>query len=162
MSHISPAQVSSYLQIEEALVSNMGDITVDVLIELTEQLRITYSFFLIAATEGYIRMYYNNVRKRPASPIQKALKSIFSLKKNKAGLEDEILSTVRKLLKIQRLDTSRISNYVGLLKLRHWVAHGRYWDPNLERQEPSEYDPEDVYEVLNEMLVADFHIQTSK
>lgn len=159
---ITPSeQPVSAFAVDSSLIESLGEVTEEDLTELTYQLRITYSFYLIAATEGYIRLYYNNVRKRPNSHIQRALKKVFSLKKNRAGLEDEILGTVKELFKINNYITTRISDYVGLLKLRHWVAHGRYWDPNLERQDPSEYDPEDVYEVLNKMLVADFNIQTT-
>jgi hypothetical protein len=44
-----------------------------------------------------------------------------------------------------------VSEFKGALKLRHWLAHGRYWEPGLGR---SEYDPKDLFGICSELLNA--------
>ena len=41
------------------------------------------------------------------------------------------------------------SNFKDLLNFRHWVAHGRYWDPKLGKYY---YTPEESYEI-SEILI---------
>ena len=48
-----------------------------------------------------------------------------------------------------------IGQFRGILSLRDWLAHGRYWEPKLGRQ----YTPEDAFEVVEqlfEILPAEF------
>lgn len=42
-----------------------------------------------------------------------------------------------------------ISDFKGSVKLRHWLAHGRYWTPKLGRKT---YSPEDVYTICEGLL----------
>jgi len=41
--------------------------------------------------------------------------------------------------------------FKGALKLRHWLAHGRYWNPRLGRQQ---YTSGDVFDICNDLLRA--------
>ena len=43
-----------------------------------------------------------------------------------------------------------IGEFKGALKLRHWLAHGRYWTPMLGRT----YDPMDIYQVSSNLLTS--------
>jgi hypothetical protein len=44
-----------------------------------------------------------------------------------------------------------VSEFKGVLKLRHWLAHGRYWKPRLGR---ASYDILDVFEICRQLLQA--------
>jgi len=43
-----------------------------------------------------------------------------------------------------------VGEFKGVLGLRDWLVHGRYWKPKLGRA--GGYDPIDVYEICSEML----------
>jgi hypothetical protein len=43
-----------------------------------------------------------------------------------------------------------IGDFKGALNLRHWLAHGRYWNPKLGRT----YSPGDVYDISADLLQA--------
>jgi hypothetical protein len=64
------------------------------------------------------------------------------------SLEDDILG-----LWSQHHPTlkKRIGEFRGALKLRHWLAHGRYWIPKLGRK----YDFADVY-LLATIILGEF------
>jgi len=95
-----------------------------------EELNHLVCFDLISATEALLRVdYYDKISKKDKSPVGREFRVINKKKRNKVSLEDDIVTT----WKTATGDTS-FSNFLGLLKYRHWLAHGRYWQPKLGRQ----------------------------
>ena len=45
-----------------------------------------------------------------------------------------------------------VSAFKGVLNLRHWLAHGRYWKPKLGRV--GGYDAVNVFDICTELLQA--------
>jgi len=43
-----------------------------------------------------------------------------------------------------------VSAFRGVLKLRHWLAHGRHWHPKLGRG----YTPNDVFDISQALIYA--------
>jgi hypothetical protein len=46
---------------------------------------------------------------------------------------------------------SPAGDFKGALKLRNWLAHGRYWTPKLGRKS---YSPGDVFDICEQLLMA--------
>lgn len=106
------------------------------------ELNLTSSLSLLAAIEAVFRIDYlqrNSKKKKDALSV--ACRNIYKEKQTKASLEDDILNA-------WRLNTEGanqlISDLKGAFKYRHWLAHGRYWKPQMGR--PS-YDYEAIYEL---------------
>lgn len=66
-------------------------------------------------------------------------------------LEEDILDVWRVHGDDARIRRS-IAEFKGALRLRHWLAQGRYWRPKLGRA--SGYDVVDVFDICNELLKA--------
>ena len=64
---------------------------------------------------------------------------------------DDILNIWRDQGATARIKTA-VGEFKGALRLRHWLAHGRYWKPKLGR--PDGYDPVDVFDICKELLKA--------
>jgi uncharacterized protein (DUF4415 family) len=67
-------------------------------------------------------------------------------------LEEDILDTWREHGPRPREIKRAVEEFKGALNLRHWLAHGRYWKPQLGRT--GGYDPVDVFEICRELLQA--------
>ena len=85
---------------------------------------------IISATEAFLRVDYNKrIKERDKSPVGRDFRLLNRKKGNKISLEDDIIET----WKNNEGDKS-FSDFLGLLKYRHWLAHGRYWKPKLGRR----------------------------
>ena len=90
------------------------------------------SFFIIAAAEaGILVDFYRRVAMRgPKDSVTRAFRNIHSAqRKERVHLED-ILDTWAGEVPVAK---SEIRIFKGALKFRHWLAHGRYWDPKFGR-----------------------------
>jgi hypothetical protein len=85
---------------------------------------------LISATEAFLRVdYHERIIERDKSQIGKAFRSLNKTKGNKISLEEDIIETWK-----SNTGDKSFSDFLGLLKYRHWLAHGRYWTPKLGRE----------------------------
>jgi len=107
---------------------------------------------IMTAAEASIRLdYLNRLKRRLKDPVSKRFKEIqkklsHRKKADRPGLEEDILDTWA-----TRAPTAKtpVGDFKGALKLRHWLAHGRYWSPKLGRQE---YSPGDVFDISKSLL----------
>lgn len=106
------------------------------------------SLTLMAATEAALRMDFNS---RVARKLKDALSRTFRETKRRRGdkvrLDEDILtpwsahkSSIRRA----------VGDFRGALKLRDWLAHGRYWNAKLGRQ----YDSQDIFGLSEAVLCA--------
>ncbi len=105
---------------------------------------------LIAATEAALRVdFIVRVVERSKDAVSRRFRQL-SRRWPDIALEESILDVWR-----DTTDNAPIKNAVaefkGVLKLRHWLAHGRYWKPRLGREN---YDPIEVFAICDELLKA--------
>jgi len=110
------------------------------------------SFFLLAAIEALFRIdYLERCQKRLKDNISLELRKIYRAVGPKASFEKEILEA-------WKTTTSGSNGIIGDLRgafrFRHWLAHGRYWQPKLGRA----YDFFTV-QTLAQQVVSSFHLK---
>ena len=109
---------------------------------------------LMSAAEASLRLdYLSRVGKRLKDPVSRCFRAINKKLSQSMGpgairLEDDILDTWASQEPGTR---SWVSDFKAALKLRHWLAHGRYWNPKLGRQQ---YSPGDVFDISDNLLRA--------
>lgn len=120
------------------------------LLRRKSELSHTSCLSLLAALEAVFRIDYlqRNYNKKKDS-LSREFRAIYKKKSTKASLEDDILDAWKE----NTHGTSQlISDLKGAYKYRHWLAHGRYWQPKMGR---SNYDYESIYE-LTELILNSF------
>ncbi|KAF3982003.1 MAG: hypothetical protein HFP81_00555 [Methylococcales symbiont of Hymedesmia sp. n. MRB-2018] len=107
----------------------------------------TSSLSLLATLEAIFRIdYLQRNYNRKKDSLSRTLREIYQEKSIRASLEDDILDA----WKTNTHGTSQIiSDLKGAYKYRHWLAHGRYWEPKMGRQS---YDYDSVYELTETIL----------
>lgn len=103
---------------------------------------------LLASAEAAIRNdFIGRIKERRRDPVSRRFRTISRKHGEKIGLEQHILETWKDMMP----QTKRsIGDFLGALRLRHWLAHGRYWTPKLGRR----YSPIDVYDITIALLRA--------
>lgn len=94
---------------------------------------------LLAAIEASFRVDYlqrNYFKKR--DDLSRAFRALYKEKGERVSLSKDILQAW-----LDHFDVAPtlVGDIRAALKYRHWLAHGRYWDPKLGRQ----YDFETIY-----------------
>ena len=99
------------------------------------------SMSILSNVEAVFRIdYVIRIKKRLKDPISRKFRELFRNKGEKVGLESGILTIWReKYPEFKGI----ISDFIGALKYRHWLAHGRYWSPKLGRK----YDLSTIYTI---------------
>ena len=86
------------------------------------------AFNIISATEALLRIdFYKKVYQKRRSEVARAFREIHK-KGNEISLERDILDTWKSIVVECKND---VSDLMGLMRYRHWLAHGRYWKPKL-------------------------------
>jgi hypothetical protein len=110
-----------------------------------EELEKTSSLTLLSSLEAKFRMdYLERCYQKKKDKLSRDFRLLHKKKANRASLEEDILERWKKHYPEH---SYLISELIGALKYRHWLAHGRYWEPKLGRK----YDYYDVY-VLSEQI----------
>lgn len=87
---------------------------------------------ILASIEANFRIdYLNRAAKRLKDPLSQAYRDLYKQYETKASFEEHLLDLWK-----QHAPQSRaiVSELKGALKYRHWLAHGRYWKPQLGRR----------------------------
>ncbi len=117
-----------------------------------EELEHLVCFDLITSVEAMLKTDFNNrIKKKRKNCLvtEKFRKINRAKKKNKnkkinLSLEQDIISVWKEAL----TDNEPFSKFLGLLNYRHWLAHGRYWTPNIGQN----YDPEITYDISEKIF----------
>jgi hypothetical protein len=106
---------------------------------------------ILACTEAALQVDF---KERVSAKRKDGLSRRFRRASKKRGsrirLEEDILDVWR-----ENSDTRikrAVQGFKGALNLRHWLAHGRYWEPKLGRA--ARYDTAVVFEICGELLLA--------
>ena len=102
---------------------------------------------LIVATEAAIRLeYWSRVDKRYKDPVSKSLRKHYKRKHLNVRLEDLLNLWAAAKPSV----AGAVGDFKGALHLRHWLAHGRYWNETFAR----DYSPGDVFDVCFNLQAA--------
>ncbi|MCD4697666.1 MAG: hypothetical protein K8S16_15690 [Bacteroidales bacterium] len=101
-------------------------------------------FDLISSTEAILHSdYHKKVQvKRKNCNLTEKFRVIEKEKKERVSVEDDIIQVWKDVLITKK---SKFSRFIGLLKYRHWLAHGRHWTPNIGQ----DYSPDIAYEIAD-------------
>jgi hypothetical protein len=103
------------------------------------------SLDLITAVEGALREdFAERVRLRKKDDLSRAYRELERQFGKKARLE----SILDALKTVYVTEFKAVGEFKGLLDLRDWLAHGRYWKMKLGR----DYTPEQIFEICNQLL----------
>ena len=118
-----------------------------------EELEKLVSFDFVASAEASLRLdYLTRVYNKKKDSISRNFRELYQKKGLEAKLNEDILEI---WVSSQPACKSAVGDFRGVLRLRHWLAHGRYWTPKLGRN----YSPERVFDIsknLFDALSADF------
>lgn len=106
------------------------------------ELEIISCFQLISAAEGRLKYDFKlKAESSMTSNLVKSFKATFSQKEmREVSVEADILDVWK--LHHQSSDlTNLVGQFKRLMKFRHWVAHGRFWEPNRLGRVVGQYQP---------------------
>ncbi len=104
---------------------------------------------ILAALEATFRVdFLQRCYKRRKDLLSRALRDVHKQKGIRVSLEDDIFSAWKDNSPVV---SSILSDLRGAFKYRHWLAHGRYWEPKLGRK----YDYQGIY-VLAKLVFDNF------
>jgi hypothetical protein len=125
--------------------ARMDNVKTDLAERLKELDRVS-SLQLLAAVEAALRIdYIQRCELFKKDKVSKAFRWTYRWKTYRAGLVDDILQTWR--IQIPEVSAA-VSELKGAFKYRDWLAHGRYWAPNLGRN----YEFNSIYRLVEPLL----------
>jgi hypothetical protein len=107
---------------------------------------------ILASLEARFRVdFESRCQNRYKDKLSRAFRTIHKKRQDRVSLEEDIFSA----WKTYRNDSKQlVGNLKSAFKLRHWLAHGRYWQPKLGRT----FDYETIYDLaaaVNEEFFGD-------
>jgi hypothetical protein len=102
---------------------------------------------LLSATEAALRVdFWTRVQNKKRDRLSRHFRNLNRTKGRKISLNSHILES---WIEYDPGLKSKVAHFRGTLKLRDWLAHGRYWTPRFGRVD---YSPTDVFDVCNSLL----------
>ncbi len=112
-----------------------------------KHLRYAAMLHLLTTTEALLRLAFEDLSKRKTKPaIFRRFRRIGRERGEKIRLEEDILDT---WIEVYPVTARAIQDFKGVVPLRDWLAHGRYWNPKIGRPK---YEVGDVFDIASEML----------
>ncbi|MDX9744668.1 MAG: hypothetical protein RBT59_12675 [Arcobacteraceae bacterium] len=135
----------SYNEYEKFYTYSIKNINEEKALRLQE-LELNAIFMLLSSIEALFRIDFNiRVDKKLKDALSQEFRSIYKNKQSRVSLEEDILNVWQNHFVELKV---AISEYKGALHYRHWLAHGRYWKPNLARK----YDFDSVYILADSII----------
>jgi hypothetical protein len=107
----------------------------------------TSSLSILSAIEAAFRIdYLQRCYQKKKDPLSRLFREIHKRKGSKTSLEDDILSAWKQKSSVT---SEALGNLKRAFKYRHWLAHGRYWEPKLGK---AKYDYQSVYQLAQIVL----------
>lgn len=104
------------------------------------------SLVVLAHTEAAFRIdYKKRCQLKMTDQVSQDFRKIFKQQAYRARFEEDILGTWKK--NVHPSDKQLISTFVGMLKFRHWLAHGRHW------VQGNTYSFQDIYAVADTLPI---------
>jgi len=97
---------------------------------------------LLATAEAILRVDFKfRIATRKKDGLSRRFREIHQRRRDKVRLDEDILGAFKN-------EGIPVNDFRGALKLRHWLAHGRYWHPRLGRG----YLPSDVFDISQALI----------
>jgi hypothetical protein len=115
------------------------------------ELNLLSMFGMLACTEATLRIDFSlRVKNREKDRVSRCFRNAYKERGRKIRLQEDILDAWREYGEAGIKQA--VGEFKGVLKLRDWLAHGRYWKAKLGRA--AGYDVADVFVICNELLQA--------
>ena len=103
---------------------------------------------LVAAAEAAIRVdFLNRAYHGNGERISKIFRGLYKQYGPSVRLDEDILEAWKAH---DPAIKNAVGDFKGVLKMRHWLAHGRYWTPKFGMA----YSPADVFAIASNLLLA--------
>ena len=113
--------------------------------ERIDELDMHAALGVMAALEASFRTdYLVRCDARKKDNLSRHFRELQKASGNRVSLENAILEAWKDHIQSTK---TLISEIIGAFKFRHWLAHGRYWEPKLGRR----YDFFSVYQLAQQM-----------
>ena len=121
----------------------------DLLADRIEETDLRSAFFVLAALEAAFRIdYLYRCQKKMKDDLSRAFRVIYKNREGNADLDEDIFEIWKEKSSIP--GPRLIGELRGAFKFRHYLAHGRYWEPKLGRK----YDFNFIYSLADDVLKA--------
>jgi hypothetical protein len=118
----------------------------DYFVQQKTELEHLVSLNMMASVEAAIRIdYLKRVYARKKDSVSRRFRELHKKKGVKASLEEDILKIWKQE---QPSCKTAIDQFQNASKLRHWLAHGRYWTPKLGRN----YNLNTIFDIAKQLL----------
>lgn len=133
-----------YSEYEKFQTFNLKELTKEKALRLKE-LELNAIFMLLSSVEALFRIDFNiRVNKKLKDELSREFRDIYKNKQKRISLNEDILKTWQSnFVSFESI----ITKYKETLKYRHWLAHGRYWEPKFQK-----YDFDSVYIVADSII----------
>lgn len=127
------------------LAPKLSDVANDLAFSVDELDR-SSAFNVMAAIEAALRTdYLTRAYEKKKDELSRVFRDLHNERGSRVSLEDDILAAWRDY---GAMSASLKSALVSALNYRHWLAHGRYWEPKLGRK----YDYFTVFGIAVELF----------
>lgn len=100
--------------------------------KVLQENELALSLVLLSALEANFRVdYISRVEKKAKGDLSRYFRELHKNNGNRVSLEDDILEGWKSYTNIQQ---KLIGEIRSAFKYRHWLAHGRYWQPKLGQE----------------------------
>jgi hypothetical protein len=127
----------------------LGNSIAEVNAELEERLAevdMASALTVLSALEAVFRIdYLQRCYRKERDALSRAFRDLHKRKQTRVRLETEIFDIWKEHTNVE---AKLIGDLRGAFNFRHWLAHGRYWEPKLGRK----YDFITVYALANNVL----------
>ncbi len=135
----------SYNDYEKFYTYSMDNINEEKALRLQE-LELNTIFMLLSSIEALFRIDFNiRVNQKFKDELSREFRNIYKIKQSKISLEEDILNIWQIHFGEFKLI---VSEYKSALHYRHWLTHGRYWEPKLGRK----YDFDSIYILADSII----------
>lgn len=111
-----------------------------------DELELNAVFMILSSIEAIFRIDFNiRVDEKQKDELSRKFRNISKTKQKGISLEKDILEIWQTYFANFK---TLISEYKSALHYRHWLAHGRYWEPKLGRK----YDFDSVYVLADNII----------
>ncbi len=119
----------------------------DLLAAGIEETDLRSAFFVLTALEAAFRIdYLYRCQKKMKDDLSRAFRVIYKERRGEVSLDEDIFETWKG--KSSAPGPRLIGELRGAFNFRHYLAHGRYWEPKLGRK----YDFNFVYSLADDVL----------
>ena len=112
---------------------------------LLKELRLSSSMNVFGALEAAFRIdFLQRCYRREKDAVSRAFRDLYTDKGPRVALEGDILGAWRQNSNVR---PKVIADLTSAFKYRHWLAHGRYWNPRFQT-----LDYDDIYALAEATL----------